>query len=334
MKKATIKDVAALAGVSFATVSRALDDRPEIRPETKAKVLAACEQLGYVRDLAARSLAGQATYTLGLVVPDISNPYYAGMATEVVHTAAKHGYRVLLSNSMRKPEQELQAIDSFAARQIDGILISAISPQTQLQHKKILGDLPCIYLGANHDGDCNYVMSDNERGTYDATRYLISLGHRDILFLGGRESSRTRSMRIHGFQRALGEEGLTGRMIPAPSDVGLLRQWSYECALELLKGPLPDAIFAFSDLTALKVLEAAEVRGVHIPEDVSLMGYDNVSFARLPRIHLTTVSQKKRQQGRIAVEKLIEIIQGQTQKTEVLLQPKLMIRSTCRSNTK
>lgn len=332
MKKATIKDVAALAGVSFATVSRALSDRPEIRPETKAKVLAACEQLGYVRDIAARSLTGQATYTLGLIVPDISNPYHSGMATEIIHTAAKHGYRVLLSNSMRKLEQELQAIDSFAARQIDGILISAISPESQLQHAEILGDIPCVYLGANHTELCNYVMSDNEKGAYEATRYLISLGHRDILFLGGRENSRSRSMRIHGYQRALEEAGLTGRMIPAPANVALLRQWSYECALEVLKGPLPDAIFAFSDVTALKVLEAAEECGIRIPEDVSLMGYDNISFARLPRVDLTTVSQKKREQGRIAVEKLIELINGHTEKTEILLQPKLMIRSTCRNN--
>ena len=163
-KRATIKDVAALAGVSAATVSRALDDRPEISAETKVKVRAACAQLGYVPNAAARGLAGQATHTIGLVVPDISNPYFSGMATAIEQTAASHGYRVFLSNSLRKEERELQAIENFAARQVDGILIVPISPRTQSRHQASLGNLPCVYWGANHDTDCSYVMTDNEAG--------------------------------------------------------------------------------------------------------------------------------------------------------------------------
>ena len=328
-KRATIKDVAALAGVSAATVSRALDDRPEISAETKEKVRAACAQLGYVPNAAARSLAGQATHTIGLVVPDISNPYFSSMAAAIEQTAAAHGYRVFMSNSIRKEERELQAIENFAARQVDGILIIPISPRTQSRHQVILGNVPCVYLGANHDTDCSYVMTDNEAGAYDAARYLIRLGHRDILFLGGRPSSRTREQRIHGFHRALSEAGLEGRELPAPPDVTIMRQWSYEAASELLKGPLPDAIFAFSDMTALKVMEAAEEYGIRIPEDISLLGYDNIAFAALPRIHLTTVSQHKFQQSRIAVERLLEKINGSDELTADLLEPELIIRSTC-----
>ena len=331
-KRATIKDVAALAGVSAATVSRALDDRPEISAETKARVRDACVQLGYVPNAAARGLAGQATHTIGLVVPDISNPYFSGMATAIEQTAALHGYRVFLSNSLRKEDRELQAIENFAARQVDGILIVPISPRTQSRHQVILGNLPCVYLGANHGTDCSYVMTDNEAGAYDAARYLIRLGHRDILFLGGRPNSRTREQRIHGFHRALSEAGLKGRELPAPPDVTLMRQWSYEAASELLKGPLPDAIFAFSDMTALKILEAAEECGIRIPEDVSLLGYDNIAFAALPRIHLTTVSQHKFQQSRIAVERLLEKIDGSAENTVDLLEPELIIRSTCAKN--
>ena len=111
-----------------------------------------------------------------------------------------------------------------------------------------------------------------------------------------------------------------------------MRQWSYEAATELFKGPLPDAIFAFSDMTALKILEAAEEQGVRIPEDVSLLGYDNIAFASLPRIHLTTVSQRKFQQSRIAVERLLEKINGSTEQTVDLLAPELIIRSTCAKN--
>ena len=328
-KRATIKDVAALAGVSAATVSRALDDRPEISDETKARVRSACAQLGYVPNAAARGLAGHATHTIGLVLPDISNPYFSGMATAIEETAAAHGYRVFLSNSLRKEERELRAVENLVARQVDGILVNPVSPESQLFHREILGELPYICIGANHDEKPSYVMVDNEAGAYAAARYLIRLGHRDILFLGGRTTSRTREQRIRGFRRALAEAGLEGRELPAPPDVTLMRQWSYETALELLEGPLPDAIFAYSDMTALKVLEAAEQRGVRIPEDLSVVGYDNIAFGALPRIDLTTVSQHKYRQGQIAVERLLEKIGGSEKHTADILEPELIIRSTC-----
>ena len=328
-KRATIKDVAALAGVSAATVSRALDDRPEISSETKERVRSACAQLGYVPNAAARGLSGHATHTIGLVLPDISNPYFSGMATAIEETAAAHGCRVFLSNSLRKEDRELRAIENLVARQVDGILVNPVSPESQLCHREVLGGLPCVYLGANHDESPSYVMADNETGAYAAARYLIRLGHRDILFLGGRTTSRTREQRIRGFRRALAEAGLEGRELPAPPNVTLMRQWSYETALELLKGPLPDAIFAYSDMTALKVLEAAEERGVRIPEDLSMVGYDNIAFGALHRIHLTTVSQHKYQQGQIAVERLLEKINGSRAHTEDILEPELIIRSTC-----
>ena len=328
-KRATIKDVAALAGVSAATVSRALDDRPEISSETKERVRSACAQLGYVPNAAARGLAGHATHTIGLVLPDISNPYFSGMATAIEETAAAHGCRVFLSNSLRKEDRELRAIENLVARQVDGILVNPVSPESQLRHREVLGGLPCVYLGANHDESPSYVMADNETGAYAAARYLIRLGHRDILFLGGRTTSRTREHRICGFRRALAEAGLEGRELPAPPNVTLMRQWSYETALELLKGPLPDAIFAYSDMTALKVLEAAEERGVRIPEDLSMVGYDNIAFGALHRIHLTPVSQHKYQQGQIAVERLLEKINGSRAHTEDILEPELIIRSTC-----
>ena len=328
-KRATIKDVAALAGVSAATVSRALDDRPEISSETKERVRSACAQLGYVPNAAARGLAGHATHTIGLVLPDISNPYFSGMATAIEETAAAHGCRVFLSNSLRKEDRELRAIENLVARQVDGILVNPVSPESQLRHREVLGGLPCVYLGANHDESPSYVMADNETGAYAAARYLIRLGHRDILFFGGRTTSRTREQRIRGFRRALAEAGLEGRELPAPPNVTLMRQWSYETALELLKGPLPDAIFAYSDMTALKVLEAAEERGVRIPEDLSMVGYDNIAFGALHRIHLTTVSQHKYQQGQIAVERLLEKINGSRAHTEDILEPELIIRSTC-----
>ena len=144
----------------------------------------------------------------------------------------------------------------------------------------------------------------------------LQLGHRDLVFLGGRADSLPRVQRVRGFRRALREHGLSGRVLPAPPDTRELRQWAYEQALALFgERTLPHAVLAFSDLTALRILEAAEERGIRVPEDLSLVGYDNVSYAAIPRIHLTTVSQHKFQQGRIAVERL------------------LVVRSTCAPRT-
>ena len=333
-KRVTIKDVAALAGVSFATVSRTMADRPEISEETKARVRAACAQLGYVPNAAAKGLTGRATYTIGLIVPDISNPYFADMATAIEQTAAQHSYRVLFSNSLRDPDLEYQAIDNFLARQVDGLLISPASPLSQAQHSKLLGNMPCVYLGVNHDENCSYVMTDNEAGAYAATCYLLQLGHQDILFAGGREASRTRQLRIQGFYRALEEAGMQGRDVAVSEALGQMKQWNTEQALDILAEPLPDAIFAFSDTIAMRIMEAAEIRGIRIPEDISLVGYDNIAFSALPRIHLTTVSQKKFCQGTIAAERLIEKIQGKQEKTADVLEPELIIRSTCAKNEK
>ena len=333
MKRTTIKDVAALAGVSFATVSRVLDDRPEISRDTKIRVRAACEELGYVPNAAARGLTGCATHTLGLIVPDVSNPYFAGVATAIERTAAAQGYRVLLNNSHRDPERELAVLDGLLSRQIDGIIISALSLESQERHAQLLGPVPCVYLGVNHGEDCSYVMVDNELGAFEATQYLLQLGHRDIAFLGGRQESKTRELRTRGFLRALEGAGLTGRCIPAPTDGNRHRKWGCETALELFQGSRrPDAIFAFSDVVAMQVLEAAEMCGLCIPQDLSLMGFDNIPFAALPRIDLTTVSQHELDLGRIAMERLLARLGGTVGNTVDVLRPELKIRSTCARN--
>lgn len=328
-KRTTIKDVAVLAGVSCATVSRSLADRPEISPETKERVRAACAQLGYVPNAAAKGLTGQFTHTLGVIVTDISNPNYYGMTTAIEETAAAHGYRVLLSNSMRDPELEIQAIENFMSRHVDGLLISSMSPALQAQHQEIMGNLPCVYLGVNHNEDCSYVTADNEQGSYIGTKYLLELGHRDILFVGGRSASRTRELRIRGFMRAMEEAGLTGRAVTTQPNMTFMRDWTTEEALEVLRDPLPDAIFAFCDSIALKIMGAARLRGIRIPEDLSLIGFDNIDLAALPRVDLTTVSQLRYEQGTLATLHLLDKIGGKEEHIRNMLEPELIIRSSC-----
>lgn len=331
MKRVTIHDVALRAGVSSSTVSRVLNSQATISSETKQRVREACRALNYIPDAAARGLSGHITHTIGLVVSDISNPFFSGLCTAVEEAAARHGYRVLLNNTMHDEAEELEVIDSLLALQVDGMLIAAYSPASQLRHPALLGQTPCVYLGNNHGSDCSFVEADNDLGAYEATRYLEHLGHRDILFLGGRSGSKTLDLRLTGYRRAMSENGLTPRILAAPDGVAGLRQWSYQQARALFSGSrLPDAVIAYSDMIAMKVLEAARECGLRVPEDFSLLGFDNIAFGQLPRVRLTTVSQQKFEFGRLAVERLVEKINGDDRQTADILQPELMIRASCR----
>ena len=155
-----------------------------------------------------------------------------------------HIHSLQLAGSGKEKQQKLLA--DMAKVGIDGgLLISSISPNLKARHQEILGNLPCVYLGVNHDEDCSHVTADNEKGGYIGTKYLLDLGHRDIWFVGGRAASRTRDLRIRGFMRAMEEAGLTGRTITTQPNMSFMRDWTTEEALEVLQEPLPDAIFAF-----------------------------------------------------------------------------------------
>lgn len=331
MKRVTVRDIAALAGVSTSTVSRALNDHPAITPKTKKAVRDACEALSYVPDITAKGLAGQETHTIGIIVPDISNPYFSALCTAMEGRAAEAGYRAILINTLHDPAYELEAIDQLLSHRVDGMLITASSPDSQSKHGALLGDMPCVYLGSNHGPDCSYVEADNARGAYEAAQYLHLLGHREIVFLGGRQGTRTLEQRLAGYRRSMALNGRPCREITWAGEESGLLQWCGEQAEELFRSKeRPDAVLAYSDMAAVKILEAAEACGLRIPEDLSLVGFDNISFGSLPQMELTTVSQKKFQAGRLAVDRLLKKNGGENIQTRDVLQPELIIRSTCR----
>ena len=195
------------------------------------------------------------------------------------------------------------------------MLITASSPDSQSKHGALLGDMPCVYLGSNHGPDCSYVEADNARGAYEAAQYLHLLGHREIVFLGGRQGTRTLEQRLAGYRRSMALNGRPCREITWAGEESGLLQWCGEQAEEL---------------AAVKILEAAEACGLRIPEDLSLVGFDNISFGGLPQMELTTVSQKKFRAGRLAVDRLLKKTGGENIQTRDVLQPELIIRSTCR----
>ena len=217
------------------------------------------------------------------------------------------------------------------SQRVDGLLVAAHSPHTQAQHAAILGELPCVYLGSNHGPGCSYVEVDNEQGAYQATQYLYRLGHRRIVLLGGRQDSRTLEQRLQGYRRSMLANHLIPHAVTAPDGTENLSAWCGQEARRLFRSaPCPDAIIAYSDILAMQVLEAAEECGLHAPEDFSLIGFDNIALGQLPHIHLTTVSQREAQAGELAIRRLLEKIDGGTEVTQDILEPELVIRSTCR----
>lgn len=331
MRRVTIRDVAQRAGVSSSTVSRVLNGSASISQRTRQAVREACQALHYVPDITARGLSGHKTHTIGIIVPDISNPYFSALCTAAEAGASARGYRAILCNTLYEPVNELDAIGRMLSQRVDGLLVAAHSPHTQAQHAALLGELPCVYLGSNHGPGCSYVEVDNEQGAYQATQYLYRLGHRRIVFLGGRQDSRTLEQRLQGYRRSMLANHLIPDAAAAPDGTENLGAWCFQEARRLFRqSPCPDAVIAYSDILAMQVMEAAEECGLHAPEDFSVIGFDDIALGRLPHIHLTTVSQRETQAGELAIRRLLEKIDGSAAVTEDILEPELVIRSTCR----
>ena len=330
MKRVTIKDVAERAGVSYGTVSRALSDHPEISEATKRRIRDLCEEMGYVPNMAARGLVKQSTQVIGLIVPDVSNPFFSEIALEIEMTARAKGYHILVCNTTRSTEWEYEAAEQLLRQQIDGLIISPVTPESMTRVQELCGSLPLVCMGDNHNGGCTYVSNDNVRGGYIGGRYLTQLGHRQIAFIGGRTTSNTNRLRTEGFRRAMAEAGCEGIVVECPPEMDDNRRYNELARQFLADRPPVTAIFSYSDRFALGVMQAAGELGLRIPEDLSLLGYDNIAYASLPRINLTSISHHKRTLGRMAVNRLIARIEGDTAEYHDILEPELIIRGTCR----
>ena len=197
--------------------------------------------------------------------------------------------------------------------------------------RDLCGMLPVVYLGDNHDSNCCYVTTDNVQGGYIGARYLTRLGHKRIAFLGGRANSHTNHARVEGFHKAMHEAEAQPVVAECPPDLDYTARYNALARQFLADGAQVTAIFAYSDRFALGVMQAAGELGLRIPEDFSLLGYDNISYAALPRINLTTISHHKKQLGRKATTRLLARIQGDTGEYHDVQEPTLIVRGTCQS---
>ena len=331
MKNVTLKDVAKAAGVSYATVSRALSGSSQIGSETRERVLKLCDDMGYTTNFVARSMVTKRTNLIGLVVPSVDNQFMSELAYHAEVSARSHGYNIMLCDSGPDLRQEKTVVKLLLGRQVDGILIVPQSSRSYESLKPYLDQTPTVFLSENlRDQPQSYVAVDNSRGTYLGTQYLYELGHRDILYFGQRQST-THQLRAEGYLKACQELGLAPRYFNSEYTRSSI-QGGYQLAKELFQKPLDyTAIFASTDSNALGVLTAADELGIDIPGRLSLIGFDNISATALSRLDLTTIDQPKKAMAVQAVDMLRDKIEHGTQGyVHQILLPTLIRRGTCK----
>lgn len=336
MRRVTIKDIARLSGVSVTTVSRALNDAPEICGETRDRVLRVCREQGYRANLLARSLSSSRSNLLGLVVSDMSNPYHAALALNIQLCAQEAGYQLMLCSSRREDRRLEDLFDFLYSQRVDGILLSGSSDRAYEFARRSTGKVPCILLGACAPEDsslrANTVSVDNYAGGRMAAEYLCSLGHRDVTYLGHRGGSTTHVLRHQGFLSAAAELGMEVETVPSPFPASTIES-GCSLAREVLSRPFRQtAVFAVSDAVALGFIQVADELGIDIPGRLSILGFDGIEYTALPKIRLTTLSQNTPRLARAAVRLLLELINSgdQGEYTRTLITPTLIQRATCR----
>ena len=331
MKSVTLKDVAKAAGVSYATVSRALSGSPQIGSDTRERIIKICDEMGYTTNYVARSMVMKKTDLIGLVVPSIDNQFMSELAYYAEMSARSHGYNIMLCNSGPDLKQEKTVVKLLLGRQVDGILIVPQSPKTYENIRAYTDQVPTVFLSENlRDQPQSYVAADNSRGTYIGTKYLYELGHRDILYFGRRHTT-THQLRAEGYMKACQELGLQQRFVNSEFSRSSIAN-GYEMARELFSKPIDyTAIFASTDSNALGILKAADELHIDIPGRLSLIGFDNITATGLPRIDLTTIEQPKRDMAVQAVDMLRDKIENGTQGyVHQILLPTLIKRGTCK----
>jgi LacI family transcriptional regulator len=326
----TIKDIAKELGISASTVSRALSDSSLVNAKTKHAILQVAERLGYQRNELARALVKGSSGAIGLLVPDITNPFFSDIARGVGEIADGIGVGLILCNTNGRIDRELNYVQLMRRKRVDGLLLCSTTIEAPYLKELALARIPFILVSRlSGQQDAPFVITDDHAGARLAVEHLVDLGHRSIGFIGGPENVQASRDRMEAYLNVLNENGLA--TLPNwRCYAGFTQAAGRQAAQQMLAIPeRPTAIFAANDVTALGVLEVAEGFGLSIPEDLSLVGYDDISYAALPRIQLTTIAQPAVEMGQIAANWLLATIKDPTTaRLQRTLTPRIVVRST------
>jgi len=327
----TLKDVANLAGVSTATVSRVLNNFPHVADETRSKVLWAMEQLGYRPSRVARRLRVEATQILGLIIPNIANPFFPSVTRGIEDIAYANEHTLLLCNSDDDLAKESLYVDVLQAERVAGIIICPADENTTSCEPLLRNGVPVVAMDRRLCRfDVDTVLVDNVKGACQATSHLIRLGHGRIGLIGGPSSITTGRERQEGYEKALREHGI--ELDQSLIKIGNFKQDSgYQKTCELLEmDDPPTAIFAANNLMTLGALNAIHEKGLNIPPDVAIVGFDDMPWAPSLDPPLTTVAQPTYELGRRAADLLLKRIADKDREpVEMILEPILIVRKSC-----
>lgn len=334
--KPTIYDVAKQAGVSIATVSKVINNQ-QVGKKSKEKVLKAMEALNYKPSILASALTGKRTSTIGFLLPDLANPFVAEMARRVEDRAHERGFNLVICSTDFSPEKEATYVSLLRQKSVDGFIFAGSFNNVEVLRELLEQHVPVVLLSESYPSlSVNSVKVDDFIGGYEVASHLISLGHEKIAVIA--EDANSSQERIRGYKQALQDKGLA-----INDDMIVVSDSSTEDA-ERLAGELldvsypPTAIFAVNDKLAISVLHAARERKLSIPDDFSVVGYDNTLLSRSTDPPLTTVAQPIQEMCSQAVDFLIEEIEGKSKiKQRIVMSPQLIIRKStgvCRLKNK
>jgi len=331
---ATLRDVALRAGVSIGSASAVVNSAAPVSRAMREKVLRAVEELGYSPDGVARSLRLGRTRTIGLVVPDITNPHFAGMASAVEVACDSAGYTLMLCNTADDPAKEIRHLRLMRTQRVDGIILVPVGATTEAEPLRQAIVAPIVLVDRTIDGlDCDGVLLDNRAASRIVVEYLIRSGHRRIGIIVGPAGLSITSERLAGYRETLAENGL-------PFDDGLVvggafqAEPAYRAAVNLLQHrPRPTAIFSTSNHTTIGTMKALADQGFRCPQDISVAGIDDFDWSNAFSPRLTTAAQPIAEIGRRAVELLLERMSGTPSREarRIVLAPQLIVRDSCRA---
>lgn len=325
--KISIKDVAKAAGVSHSTVSRALADNPLITAKTRARIQRLAQKMGYSPNAIARGLVMQRTHAIGVIVTSIADPFVSEVVRGIEEVAGNHHYRVFLGTSHNDPTREMNLVKAMREWRVDGVIVAA--SRVGSLYKPLLKEIgvPIVLINNQHEGTyLHSVAVDDVRGAQLATAHLIGLGHRVIGHILGPKEHASSSNRLEGYRRALAQAKIK-------FDASLIAQGNgraeggAQVAELIAHSPKPTAIFCYNDMTAIGAVSTLKQRGIRVPNDISIVGFDDIPFAAYVDPPLTTIHQPKDEMGRTAMTMLLNLLAGQ-KIDNVITQGKLIVRAS------
>lgn len=309
----SLRDIALRAGVSVATVSNVVNGYRPVAAATKVRVQEAIDEMGYSPNLSARHLRRGRTGFIALAIPELNNPYFAELADVAIAEAARHGYTVLLDSTNGERERELEVVHGLRAQIVDGLIFSPaqLGPSDLADRRD---SVPLVLVGERiHDVAYDHISIDNIAASRVAVEHLASLGRRRIAFVGAQDSDRQPAgLRLQGYTEGVHAAGLTVDPRLVVRTPGFDRADGADGVAPLLRGSdPPDAVFAYNDLIAVGVMRTAYEMGLRVPDDLAVVGFDDINEARFTTPSLTTIAPDKEVIGKLAVTALVSRLEGE-----------------------